>query len=217
MARRTKEEQMAWANKKTQIISSHSSGGDWRSMAADLSVPLGTAYRWVSQGNLVDSRGGNRFNKVTDEHVMFMTNLIERNPRITLQGIVEGVNEKFGFNLSKTTIWRHLDNATYTLKKVRFEPERANTYENKVKRKEFVEKLLFYQASNMPIYFIDESNFNIHISRIDGRSLRGTRCTTIAAGSKDANIHIIGCMCNAGLLYTKLRRERLRGNRLASE
>ena len=95
--------------------------------------------------------------------------------------------------------------ATYTLKKVRFESEKANILENKLKRKRFVEKLLQYQAENSPICFMDESNTNIHISRREGRSLRGTRCTTIAAGSKGANVHMIGCMSNAGLLHYEIK------------
>ena len=60
--------------------------------------------------------------------------------------------------------------ATYTLKNVRFESEKANILENKLKRKRFVEKLLQYQAENLPICFMDESNTNIHISRKEGRS-----------------------------------------------
>ena len=53
---------------------------------------------------------------------------------------------------------------------------------------------------------MDESNTNIHISRREGRSLRGTRCTTVAAGSKGANVHMIGCMSNAGFLHYEIKR-----------
>ena len=72
----------------------------------------------------------------------------------------------------------------YTSKSTRYEPERANTPENKEKRKVFVQKLLDYQSQNLPILFMDATNFNIHISRSAGRSGRGTRCTVAAAGSK---------------------------------
>ena len=53
---------------------------------------------------------------------------------------------------------------------------------------------------------MDESNTNIHISRREDRSLRGTWCTTVAAGSKGANVHMIGCMSNAGLLHHEIER-----------
>ena len=71
-----------------------------------------------------------------------MVTLIESNCRITLKIMAEALKSKFGITFSKQTIRRHLDGLSYTLKNVRFEPERANSKENKVKRKIFVEKLL---------------------------------------------------------------------------
>ena len=87
----------------------------------------------------------------------------------------------YALTISETTVFRHLDILVYTLKSVRYEPERANTPENKQKRKVVVQKLLEYQGQNLPILFMDETNFNIHISRSEGRSVRGTRCTVAAA------------------------------------
>ena len=84
MARRTAEEKAQWAAKKTQIVSSHNTGGGWHTLACELSVPESTAYRWVSVGDLPDSRVGHQFNKVKTDHVEFMVNLIEENNRITL-------------------------------------------------------------------------------------------------------------------------------------
>lgn len=148
-------------------------------------MPTSTAYRWINKGNIADSRGGRRFNLVREEHLNFMIEQIENNRLITLQELEIALNARFYLHLSKTTIWRHLDCKDYSLKHVRFEPERANIPKNKIRREEFVEKLLSYQSRNMPICFMDESNFNVHISRSLGRSVKGTRCTTIAAGSKE--------------------------------
>ena len=36
--------------------------------------------------------------------------------------------------------------------------------------------------------------------------MRGTRCTVAAAGSKGANIHLIGCISTLGLIYPEERR-----------
>ena len=123
MARRTAEEKAQWAAKKTQIASSYNTGADWHSLARKLSVPEGTAYRWVSVGDLPDSRGGCRFNKVESDHIEFMVNLIEENNRITLQEIVDQIRIRFELQLAKSSVWKHLDVATYTLEKVRFESE----------------------------------------------------------------------------------------------
>ncbi len=216
MARRTREEKEEWARKKTQIITVHQTNGDWRNLASELNVPQPTAYRWVNEGEKPETRGGKHNFKVLDEHREHMCNLIEDNPKITLQEIVSGIQTKFNVVLSKQTIARHLDALSYTLKDARQEPERANTPENKVKRKYFVENLLRLQSENLPMCFMDESNFNIHISRSEGRSRRGTRCSTVAAGSKGANIHVIGCISNLGLIYHEVRRGALKNQRRKS-
>ncbi len=75
------------------------------------------------------------------------------------------VFEKFNLRLSKETIRRHLDSLMYTLKQARNEPERANSSINKEKRTAYVRELLNYQAQNKPIVYMDEANFNLHISK----------------------------------------------------
>ena len=51
-----------------------------------------------------------------------------------------------------------------------------------------------------------ETNHNIHISRTEGCSLKGSKCTTLAAGSKRANIHVIRCMSNSDLIHYEIKR-----------
>ena len=53
---------------------------------------------------------------------------------------------------------------------------------------------------------MDETNFNLYISRRQGRSKKGTRCTNIAAGTRGKNVHVIGCIGNLGLIYSQFRR-----------
>ena len=113
-----------------------------------------------------------------------MVQFIENNPRATLADICNEIYNKFQLRLSKTTVSRHLDCLAYTLKSIRYEPERSNTVENKEKRKLFAESFLLYQSKNIPILFMDETNLNIHVSRDFGCSLKGTRCSTLAAASK---------------------------------
>ena len=94
----------------------------------------------------------------------------------------------------------------YSLKSVRFEPEAANSAVNKEKRKVFAEALLSAQSQNLPILFMDETNFNLHITRSQGRSQRGIRCTTVPASPKGANIHVVGCIGSLGLIHYEVRR-----------
>lgn len=159
--------------KRTQIVTVHEAEGEWREKARQLNIPTGTAYRWVKEGDKPDMRGGRRHGKVTEAHRAYMVTMIEENPRTTLSEIVEGLLREFGLAVSKPTISKHLDAMLYTLKQVRFEPERANTDANKEKRRDFVNSLLSFQSRNMPIVYMDETNFNLHITRTEGRSRKG--------------------------------------------
>lgn len=53
---------------------------------------------------------------------------------------------------------------------------------------------------------MDETNFNLYISRKKGRSKKGARCTYISAGSRGSNIHLIGCLGNMGLIHHEIRK-----------
>ncbi len=95
---------------KARILEVYEMDGNWKALAENLSIPKTTLYRWISKGNQPE------------------------NPRITLKVISERIEAQFGFKLSKSTVAKHLDMMNYTLKDVRFVPERANSIENKNKR-----------------------------------------------------------------------------------
>lgn len=135
------------AKKRTLLCAVYDTDGDWREKAEELNIPVSTAYRWVKEGDRKDSRGGKRHFKITDVHREYIIEMVEGNSRITLGEIVWGIRQKFGLTVCKSTICNHLDAMLYTLKKVHFEPEKANNLQNKEKRKLFVEKLLDYQGT----------------------------------------------------------------------
>jgi len=135
-----------------------------------------------------------------------MVEYIESNPKITLQQLKEKFQHLHQITVSKECLRKHLDGLLYTLKIIRHEPERANSDENKMLRRDFARQLLNYQADNVPLLFMDETNFNLYISRSQGRSKKGTRCRHITAGSRGANIHVIGCISNMGLIHYEVKR-----------
>lgn len=94
----------------------------------------------------------------------------------------------------------------FTLKNCRFEPQHANTLVNKEKRAHFASELLRLQADEKPIIFLDETNFNLHLRRTQGRSKKGSRAAYITASCKGPNIHVIGAISSNGLIYHEIRR-----------
>jgi len=184
----------------------YNADGDWRNLTREFGVSQRTAYRWVKNQSPEKERGGARRIKLTDEHHRYMEDAIENNPRITLEQIKEKIKKDFEMNISKECVRKHLDGLMFTLKNARREPERINSVDNKTKRCEYVRKLLNLQSENKPIIYMDETNFNLFVSRTQGRSKKGHRCSFVAAGSRGANIHLIGCIATTGLIHHEIRR-----------
>lgn len=194
-------------NVKPQIRALYNNNGDWKNLARTLNIKRSTAYRWVTeQPEIEKQHGGKRSIKILEEHRVFMVLCIEENPKITLIQIKEKLEDEYSINVSIECIRTHLDGLMFTLKDVRREPEKANNLENKQKRCDYVQQLLQYQAQNIPIIYMDETNFNLYVSRKKGRSLKGSRCTYIAAGSRGSNVHVIGCIGTMGLIHHEIRR-----------
>lgn len=193
---------------RTALISAYDSGGDWRSLLPGLGVSIRTAYRWLeSSPNVADKRGGSRKTVINDEHLTFITNKVNANPLITLQELSAELTRGFpNVSVSKETIRTSLEKCLFSIKGVRFEPENANSPVNKEKRKVYVESILGYIGHQRPILYMDESNFNLHISRSQGRSPRGERCSVKAAATRGANIHLIGCIGPLGPLNFQVKR-----------
>ena len=194
-------------NIKKQICALYNNGGEWRALAETLGVKTTTAYRWVNKQNVVEKqRGGSRMVKIKNEHRHFMEECVEENARITLKELKDKLMQIHQVDVSTECVRRHLNEMLFTLKDIRREPENANNETNKKKRFRYVEQLLAYQSQNKPIVYMDETNFNLFISRTKGRSKQGSRCRYIAAGCRGANVHIIGCIGNVGLIHHEVRR-----------
>ena len=86
--------------------------------------------------------GGKRFEKVNENVKNFLIKLIEENPLYTLNQMKIALQSSMNISLSIQTINRHLDGLSYSIKKYRMEPSTANNPQNKVARKEFVQKIL---------------------------------------------------------------------------
>jgi len=193
--------------KKSKLRAVYNNGGDWKQLAYTEGINLKTAYSWLKENDeSEDKRGGSRRIKITQDVKDEMVELIELNPRITLKLLAEEIGRKFNMTVSIECMRKHLNTLMYSLKAMRFEPEAANNDINKDKRKIFVENLLSHQSNDAIILFMDESNFNLHISRSQGRSIIGTRCTSLVSGSKGPNIHVIGCIGSKGLIHCEVRR-----------
>ena len=148
----------------------------------------------INKNEIGDKRGGKRGQKVTEEIKLFLINRIETDPLITLKQLSELVRLEFQITISQPTISKILQGALITLKTIRFVPNTANNDSNKARRKLYVETLLNYRSQEFPVVYVDETNFNLFISRSQGRSMAGSRVNVIRPASRGRNIHLIGAI-----------------------
>ena len=83
------------------------------------------------------------------------------------------VRENFDITIGKNAILRAIQGSILSLKNANIVPNTANNTENKQRRKKYVEKILALTANRSPIIYDDETNFNMFISRTQGRSVVG--------------------------------------------
>ena len=118
-------------------------------------VKQSTGYGWLAKQNQPEKqRGGQRILKISQQHHVFMEQLIEQNPTITLNEMKIKLKEEYNVNVYKECVRLHLDGLLYTLKDLRRKSENANNDTNKIKRYDYVKHLLDYQAENIPIIYI---------------------------------------------------------------
>ena len=103
-----------------------------------------------------DTRGVRRHFKITQAHREFMVKMIERNAGSVCRW---NLAEIWTYNMQIDSLHcNHLDKRTYIVKNVNYEPEKANTVENKERRNQFVQKLLDYQELNLSIVYMNQTN-----------------------------------------------------------
>lgn len=56
-------------------------------------------------------------------------------------------------------------------------------------------------AADKKILYLDETNFNMWVSRTNGWSVQDTRAVDVNTTSKGSNIHVIACISRDGVEY----------------
>ena len=195
-----------YEQEKKRIIQAALEQRDWKVVAQENGMAIQTAYGWIrSCEKEPKARRGARRNKVTPDHIENMISYVERNPIISLQAIADNLRAEDGLSLSTTTVHNYLNAKPYTVKMLA-EPSTMNSVESKTKRAKYCTDILDFIGEGNFIIYIDETNFNLFLRRSQGRSRKGTRCSVKAPTARGKNIHVLGGICQTGLVYWERRR-----------
>jgi transposase len=156
-------------------------------------------------------RGGKTPVKITEVMKRFLEGVIEEAPDKTLEEMSGELEQRFHVHVTAQAIGHVLDGLAYSVKKMRVEPQTMNNIENKQKRFNFCQSLVATINQGCRIIWMDETNFNIHCSRSNGRAKRGARAIVRGTTSKGPNIHIIGAMTATEILKFKTKRGAFKG------
>jgi len=114
-------------------------------------------------------------------------------------------SEGIRFSISLMTIDRALRDLQITVKKAHRELDRVNQPDKIVARKEYA--LWFsnhFINDYRDVVFIDESSFNLHISRSQGRSRMGTRVNTQIPTVRGRSISLIYSISSNQMIFSKV-------------
>ena len=135
-----------------------------------------------------------------------MIEAVEENAQITLQQIKEFLEIKINLTISTSTIGRHLEGRGFSVKKVYHLTDKMNLMVNKIKRKDYVEKLQKAMGEEKHIVFVDESNVNLFVRRTQGRARKGKRALIALPASKGPNLHMVAGVSLRGLHHFETKR-----------
>ena len=163
---------------RQRVLAAAERGDDWASIAEANGIKKSTASNWVRRGRADEKQRGGKRNgrqKVYDIHIEALIDCLNDNCQLALKQLRKKMFDMFGIRVSQSTIANHLEGRMISLKQIHVQPEVANSLNNKIKRKEFVEQLMRYIGECRHVLHTDESNVNLFLRQSRGRSLRGTR------------------------------------------
>ncbi|KAG1046741.1 hypothetical protein G6F43_010786 [Rhizopus delemar] len=125
--------------------------------------------------------------KLKEEHTKFLKDFIDNNLVVTLDQMVDALNDKFeGFSISKSGI-----NSSDVIEL------RSRAVEAWIKDS----NISFMQNC----IFIDESGFKLHTIRSQGRSKKGGPAKVVVATTRGPSVSILGAICSHGVVNISLK------------
>lgn len=195
---------------KERIINAFNNGEDYVQTAALLGIGRTTAWgivrRFQQTGLVVRPRGGARNLKVDEEMISEMMRTVEERAEYTLVQINAALRATLPHkpHITESTIAKTLKNRFVVLKKLETVPQARNRSDVLEDRKLYGEWLLNIVNGVNPreLIFVDESGFNLFVTRTRGRAPVGSRAVRVVGGSRGPNFtFILGVSNQRGLIH----------------
>jgi transposase len=153
-------------------------------------------------------RGGNKYPVLAQEHINYLVEQLDEHPDGTIDELTNGLNQNFDFSrpISRTAVSRVVrEQAGYTLKLLRSEPEDFNSGRRIQERMDWAREFLEMGRSMMDAVYVDEAGFNLHLTRRFGRAPRGRRATKVRPTQRGKNMSVAIAVSREGILAHDVR------------
>ncbi|CAO3694433.1 unnamed protein product [Rhizopus microsporus] len=152
-----------------------------------------------------NQKGNQHLRKLKEEHMKSLDN----SPVATLDQMVDTLSDKFeGLSISKSGVDKHLkESCSYTLKRITKIPAKRSSPDVVELRLRAFEAWI--KDSNISFMqsciFIDESGFNLHTVRSQGRSKKRESAKVVVATARRPSVSILDAICSLGVVNVRLK------------
>ena len=180
---------------KQRLIDCHRRGEDYIELARNLGINRKTAYsiiaRFNATGVVARVRGGNRRPRTDDEMRQEVVRIVEEHSEYTLNQINDELRIRLPNkpHISKSSLCALLDGQLITVKKLEDAPQQRNEDLIKERRQRYAQWLL-QEGVNRILVYVDETGYNLHTKRTQGRAPRGERAVRVVAGQRGPNLTV---------------------------
>jgi len=152
-------------------------------------------------------RGGNRHKVLQEEHIKWIREQLDLHPGLTIQDLHKALNQHFNSSppISLSAVSRAVRlEAGYSLKLLRYEPEDYNSPARINARATWTQNFLELGFSMMDCVFVDESGFNLHLTRRFGRSPKGKRASQVRPTQRGRNVSLVAAVGREGIIASEV-------------
>jgi len=154
---------------------------------------------------IVRKVGGNNSFKLNNDVLLVIEQIVEEYPAATLKEIKRILFERIQVDISVSSVQNALHNLRITLKRFTRILDRVNSPETLKKRKDYAEDFIHNAPNtNKNCIFIDESGFNLHLSRSTGRSRKGVRASITLPTVRGRTVSLILAVNQEKILHHKI-------------
>jgi len=201
------------------MCSKYEAGKSVKQISEELEVNYKTVYNIIKTyktSNRVEksTTRGHRRKILQVPHENLIKEMIASDCSTTLNAVKRKLELSLETSASLSTIFRAIENFSFSLKRVNYVPEARNSPVNIERRYSYANEFLSLNEDDC--YFLDEAGFNCSMRQSYGRSLIGVPARKTVRSIRSQNFSVCASICKTKILKFEIIRGAYNGNSFQS-